>query len=110
VDEYSEYLSKWDTPAKKAIELEIRLSDKVRLYDAYADFATWVRIEPRLIEVTSKLLDKLRAIDDVLQLKPDEFEQLVGEVLSKIGYPCYGFRAGRMAVSTLSHLRVRKTF
>jgi CheY-like chemotaxis protein len=86
VDEHSQYLSKWESPAKKAIELEVRLSDIVQLYEAYADWATWRRIEPRLVEVTSKLLDNLRAVDDVWGLTSDQFEQLVGELLTKIGY------------------------
>lgn len=85
-DEYSQYLSKWELPAKKAIELEVRLSDTVRLYEAYADWATWERIEPRLVEVNSKLLEKLRDIDDIWRLTPDQFEQLVGELLEKLNY------------------------
>jgi hypothetical protein len=75
VDENSEYLSKWESPAKKAIELEVRLSDRVQLYEAFADWSTWHRIEPRLVEVTSKVLENLRAVDDVWRLTPDKFEQ-----------------------------------
>ncbi|MBI4179157.1 restriction endonuclease [bacterium] len=85
-DEHSQYLSKWEPPAKKAIELEVRLTDTVRLYEAYADWATWQRIEPRLVEVTSKLLDRLRAVDDIWRLTPDQFEQLVGELLARLRY------------------------
>ena len=85
-DEHSQYLSKWEPPAKKAIELEVRLADAVRLYEAFADWATWERIEPRLVQVTSKLLERLRNVDDVWGLTPDQFEQLVAELLDRLGY------------------------
>jgi CheY-like chemotaxis protein len=39
-DGISQYPSKWDSPAKKAIELETRLNDSLGLYKAYTDFAT----------------------------------------------------------------------
>jgi restriction endonuclease Mrr len=86
VDEYSQYLSKWEPPDKKMIELEARLSDAVQLYEAFAYWMTWERIEPRLVQVTSKLLERLRNVEDVWRLTPDEFEQLVAELLERIGY------------------------
>jgi len=85
-DDFSQYLSKWDPQAKKAIELEVRLHNVISLYEAYADFAAWSRIEPRLVEVNSTLLTELRRIDDIWALTPDQFEQLVAELLEKIGY------------------------
>jgi CheY-like chemotaxis protein len=81
VDEHSQYLSKWESPAKKAIELEVRLADVVQLYEAFADWMTWKRIEPRLEHVTSKLLERLRNVDDVWRLTPGQFEELVAELL-----------------------------
>lgn len=86
IDKHSEYLSKWDTREMKINELEVRLSEKLLLYDAHADLATWSRIEPRLVQLTSGLLDKLGTIEDIWSLTPDQFEQLVGEVLMKNGY------------------------
>ena len=85
-DDYSQYLSKWEPVSKKAIELEVRLADSVSLYEAYADWDTWNRIQPRLIEVRSKLLERIRSSNDIWQLSPDQFEELVGELLEKIGY------------------------
>lgn len=85
-DEHSQYLSKWEPPTKKAIELEIRLADIVLLYEAFADLTTWERIEPRLMHVTSKLLEQLRSVDDVWRLTPNQFEELVAELLDRIGY------------------------
>jgi CheY-like chemotaxis protein len=86
VDEHSQYLSKWEPSAKKAIELEVRLGDAVQLYEAFADLMTWERIEPRLVEVTSKLLERLRHVEDVWRLTADQFEQLVAELLERVGY------------------------
>ena len=85
-DEHSQYLSKWEPPAKKAIELEARLAEVVQLYEAFADWMTWERIEPRLIQVTSKLLERLGSVEDVWRLTPDQFEQLVAELLDKLHY------------------------
>lgn len=95
LDEHSQYLSKWETAAKKAIELEVRLAEAVRLYEAFADWTTWERIEPRLVEVTSKLLERLGNIDDVWRLTPDQFEQLVAELLNKIGYSVLWIPGGK---------------
>lgn len=86
IDDHSEYLSKWDARGMKVNELEVRLADKLLLYDAHADLAAWNRIEPRLIQLNSELLGKLEALEDVWTLAPDQFEQLVGEVLIKNGY------------------------
>ncbi len=86
IDEHSQYLSKWENPDKKVIELETRLADVVQLYEAFADWMTWERIEPRLVHVNSKLLEGLRSVEDVWRLTPDQFEQLVAEILERIGY------------------------
>jgi CheY-like chemotaxis protein len=86
IDDRSEYLSKWDSPAKKLNELEARLADKLLLYDAHADLSTWNRIEPRLVQLNSALLDRLRSVGDVWSLTPEQFEQLAGELLLKNGY------------------------
>jgi hypothetical protein len=85
-DEHAQYLSKWEPPAKKAIELEVRLAHDIRLYEANADRATWERIEPRLVQVTSKLIERLRTVDDIWRLTPDQFEQLVAELLDRLGF------------------------
>jgi CheY-like chemotaxis protein len=86
-DEHSQYLSKWETPAKKAIELKCRLGEVLQLYEAFADFGTWKRIiEPRLVRVNSKLLERVRSIGDVWRLTPGQFEQLVAELLEKLGF------------------------
>lgn len=94
-DEHSQYLSKWEPPAKKTIELEVRLADAVQLYEAFADWMTWERIEPRLVQVTSKLLERLRNVDDVWRLTPDQFEQLVAELLDKLGYSVLWIPGGK---------------
>lgn len=86
VDDYSQYLAKWESPAKKAIELEVRLADSVSLYESFADWATWQQIEPRLVTLQSTLLTRLRLVDDMWRLAPDQFEQLVGELLEQIGF------------------------
>ena len=85
-DEHSQYLSKWDDVEKKEIELESRLADVVNLYDAFADLATWNRIEPRLVELNSTIINELRNVNDIWSLAPDRFEQLVGELLEKVGF------------------------
>lgn len=85
-DEYAQYLSKWESSAKKEIELEARLGASVKLYEAYADKTAWTRILPRLEEINSSLLAELKHTDEILSLTPDQFEQLVAELLSKIGF------------------------
>ena len=52
-DSYSQYLSKWDSEEKKAVELEARISETTMLYEAYADESIWRRIEPRLVIFTA---------------------------------------------------------
>ena len=58
IDEYAQYLSKWDAEEKKGIELEIRLSKPIKLYEAFADHDVWTRIEPRLVKVRGQLLER----------------------------------------------------
>lgn len=86
VDSYSQFLSKWDTEEMKAIELEHRVSEAVKLYDAFAHEAIWARIEPRLVKVRDGLLNRLVRWDDVWRLNPHQFEQLVAELLDKLGF------------------------
>jgi CheY-like chemotaxis protein len=86
VDGYSQYLAKWEPQTKKAIELECRLTEAVALYEAFADWSTWQKIEPRLVSLQSDLLRRLRKIDDIWSLNPDQFEQLVGELLEASGF------------------------
>lgn len=94
-DENSQYLSKWEPPAKKTVEFEARLSDAISLYEAYADWATWTRIEPRLVQVNSQLLEELRDIEDVWRLTPDQFEQLVADLLERIGFSVLWIPGGK---------------
>lgn len=95
-DEHSQYLSKWDTPAHKVTELEFRLMYKIRLYEAFADWAPWRRIiEPRVVHVNAKLLEKLGTVDDIWRLTPDQFEQLVAELLERLGYSVLWVPGGR---------------
>lgn len=86
IDQHSQYLSKWESEDFKAIELEVRLNELVRLYDAFADYRAWNRIESRLVEVRSTILDRLRDPTDIWRMTPTEFEQLVAELLDKIGF------------------------
>src|SRR5271157_11344 len=81
IDEYAQYLSKWDAEEKKGIELEIRLSKPIKLYEAFADHDMWTRIEPRLVKVRGQLLERLEKWTDVWLLNPTQFEQLVAELL-----------------------------
>lgn len=85
-DEHTQYLSKWESPAVKVTELEFRLPYRIRLFEAYADWAWWKHIGPRLVHVNAKLLEKLGSVDDIWRLTPDQFEQLVAELLEKLGY------------------------
>jgi hypothetical protein len=85
VDAYSQYLSKWESEDKKAIELEPRISEAVKLYDAFAHEAVWARIEPRLVRVRGDLLSRLQKWADLWRLNPQQFEQVVAELLDKMG-------------------------
>jgi len=85
-DEYSHLLSKWDEPGKKAIELEQLISDRICLYEAFIDYSIWSRIQDRLVEVNTKLLEQLRTFDDIWSLSTSQFEQIVAELLQKLGY------------------------
>jgi len=86
LDSHSQFLSKWDNEELKAIELERRLADVTSLYEAFADESILARIAPRLVEIQSSIISSLRTPQEVSQLNPSEFEQLVGEVLDRIGY------------------------
>lgn len=86
VDAYSQYLSKWEPEDKKAIELEPRINEAVKLYDAFAHEAVWARIEPRLVRVRGDLLSRLQKWADVWRLNPQQFEQVVAELLDKMGF------------------------
>ena len=86
VDAASQYLSKWDPIPLKKIELEGRVCDSVRLYEAFCDHSRWLQVKPRLVEVNSTLLEKLKLIDDAKKLPPDAFEQLVAELLQAAGF------------------------
>ena len=94
-DEHSQYLSKWEESAKKEIELETRLADVVKLYDAFADWGTWNVIEPRLVAVNSMILNELRHVDDIWSLTTDRFEQLVAELLAKVGFSVLWIPGGK---------------
>jgi HJR/Mrr/RecB family endonuclease len=95
VDSYSQYLSKWDSEDKKAIELETRISARTRLYEAYADESIWRRIEPRLVTVQSSILNALREPSEVMRMNPDKFEQLVAELLDQIGFKVLWIPGGK---------------
>jgi CheY-like chemotaxis protein len=86
IDDYAQYLSKWEPEEYKSIELEVRLNELVRLYDAFADERAWSKIENRLVEVRSTLLDRIGDPADIWRMTPTEFEQLVAELLGKIGF------------------------
>ncbi len=86
VDDRSHYLSKWEERAKKSIELETLLHDQVCLYEAFADYALWRLIEPRLVQVQRRLLESLRSVDDIWLLTDAEFEELIAELLDRVGY------------------------
>ena len=86
VDLCSQYLSKWESEQKKSIELEARISAAVSLYDAFADLSSWRIIEPRLVTVQATILDALRDSGDVMKMTPNEFEQLVAELLQRLGF------------------------
>jgi CheY-like chemotaxis protein len=86
LDRSSEYLSKWESEEYKGIELARRIHAAVNLYDAFADFGVWARVEPRLVRVQAELLSKFRDWGDVWALTASQFEQLVAELLQKIGY------------------------
>jgi len=85
-DGNAQYLSKWDPEFKKAIELEPRISEATKLYDAFADRTVWARVEPRLIKVRGELLTQLKRSEDVWRLGHQQFEQLIAELLDKMGF------------------------
>src|ERR1035441_5952903 len=69
---------------------------KIRLFEAFADLGTWKRIiEPRVVHVNAKLLEKLGTVDDIWRLTPDQFEQLVAELLERLGYSVLWVPGGR---------------
>src|SRR5271165_357703 len=84
VDRWSQYLSKWESERKKSIELESRISAVVSLYDAFADLSSWRKIEPRLVTVQASILEALRDSGDIMKMTPNEFEQLVAELLQRL--------------------------
>jgi CheY-like chemotaxis protein len=86
VDAHSQYLSKWDSEEMKAIELEPRLSEEIKLYDAFAHEAIWAKVEPRLVKVRGELLNRLQRWGDIWLLDPDQFEQLIAELLDELGF------------------------
>ncbi len=95
VDSYSQYLSKWDSEDKKAIELEARLSATTMLYEAYADESIWRRVGPRLVAVQASILNSLGDPEDVMRMNPERFEQLVAELLEQIGFKVLWIPGGK---------------
>jgi hypothetical protein len=85
-DSYSQYLSKWDSEEKKAVELEARISETTMLYEAYADESIWRRIEPRLMTVQAGILNGLGDPADVMRMDPNRFEELIAELLEKMNF------------------------
>jgi HJR/Mrr/RecB family endonuclease len=85
-DSYSQYLSKWDSEEKKAVELEARVSETTMLYEAYADESIWRRIEPRLVTVQAGILNALGDPADIMRMDPNKFEELVAELLEQMGF------------------------
>jgi restriction endonuclease Mrr len=94
IDHHSQYLSKWESEEFKAIELEVRLNELVRLYDAFADSLAWSKIESRLVEVRSTILDSLGDPSDIWRMSPTQFEQLIAELLDKIGFKVFWVPGG----------------
>jgi hypothetical protein len=108
LDSRSQYLAKWELPAKKAVELEVRLAEATALHEFYADWATWKQIEPRLVQVQSNILDDLNQVDDIWRLTADEFERMVGEVLQRTGWNILwvpGGKDGGIDIVASSHER-----
>jgi CheY-like chemotaxis protein len=95
IDRHAQYLSKWEPTARKTIELDARLGDAVALYEAYADWATWSQIEPRLVKLQSEVLNRLRDVEDIWQLTAEQFEQLVGELLERINFSVLWIPGGK---------------
>jgi HJR/Mrr/RecB family endonuclease len=95
VDSHSQYLSKWDSEDKKAIELEARISAMTMLYEAYADESIWHRIGPRLVTVQASILNALGDPSDVMRMDPDRFEQLVAELLEQMGFKVLWIPGGK---------------
>ena len=70
--------------------------EELQLYEACADLGTWKRIiEPRLVQVNSRLLEEIRTVGDVWRLTPEQFEQLVGELLEKLGFSVFWVPGGK---------------
>lgn len=95
LDPHAQLLSKWEDEALKAVELERRLADVTALYEAFADESIWARVAPRLVEIRSSIISRLRTPREALELNDFEFEQLVGEVLDRIGYSVLWVPGGR---------------
>lgn len=94
-DSYSQYLSKWDSEDKKAIELEARISATTMLYEAYADESIWRRIEPRLVSVQAEMLNALGDPTEVMRMSPSKFELLIAELLEKMGFKVLWIPGGK---------------
>ena len=84
MDPAAQYLSKWDSEAKRAIELETRIAADIHLYDAFADQTT--KKKSSLVSLWSKedLLNRLRSYADFWRLNPSEFFRLLAELLDVI--------------------------
>jgi len=95
VDDHSQYLSKWESLDLKKIELEARIADSIRLYEAFVDHNRWLQIQPRLVAVQSSLLEQLSAYEDIWRLNPNLFEQVVAELLMKQGFEVLWIPGGR---------------
>lgn len=95
VDRNSQYLSKWESESFKAIELERRLSAIDPIFDAFADHSAWAKIEPRLVGVSSHILSELKSFGEIWRLQPHQLEQLVAELLDRIGYDVLWIPGGR---------------
>ena len=93
-DEHSWYLPKWDEEAIKAVSLE-QLIGKFNIYDSSAHFPIWKMIEPRLIKIQTDILGSLRNPDEIWTMPPDQFEQLVSELLQKMGFRVLWLPGGR---------------
>jgi HJR/Mrr/RecB family endonuclease len=95
LDSHVQLLSKWEDEALKAIELEHRLADVTSLYEAFANESISDRVTPRLVEIRSSIISRLRTPREALELNDYEFEQVVAEVLDRIGYSVLWVPGGR---------------
>jgi CheY-like chemotaxis protein len=86
VDAFAHYLSKWDSEVLRTAELESRIHSAALLYEAYVDQGLWIQIEPRLVRVNGSFLSRLQRYSDIWHITPNEFEQLVAELLDKEGF------------------------